>query len=208
MTNPVPGKKITTPYGKPGRLWKTGYHVGADYAAPTGTPIVAAKDGKVLEAKNGVSWGAAYGNAVVVDHGAGLRAIYAHMNKISVKAGQEVKEGEKIGEVGSTGNSTGPHLHLEVRVSPWRYNNKDIDPEALLSGAPRISAKDGKVATAAKTVAAKVPVVSKGKRLNQRLNTIDAKLKKAKNNGNAAKVEKLKERKKNVKEKLIKINKR
>ena len=208
MTNPVPGKRVTTPYGKPGRLWKTGYHVGSDYAAPTGTKIVAAKGGKVLEAKNGVSWGAAYGNAVVIDHGSGLRAIYAHMSKISVKAGQEVEEGQEIGLVGSTGNSTGPHLHLEVRVSPWRYNNKDVDPEALLSGAPRISAKDGKVATAAKTVAAKVPVVSKGKRLNQRLNTIDAKLKKAKKNGNAAKVEKLKERKKNVKEKLIKINKR
>lgn len=141
-TNPVPGKKITTPYGKPGRLWKTGYHVGADYAAPSGTPIVAVKDGKVLEAKNGTTWGAAYGIAAVIDHGDGLRAIYAHMSKIEVKAGDTVKEGQKIGEIGSTGNSTGPHLHLEVRVSPWKYNNKDVDPDALLSGTKPTSAKD------------------------------------------------------------------
>lgn len=201
MTNPVPGKKVTTPYGKPGRLWKTGYHVGQDYAAPTGTKIVAAKDGKVLEAKNGVSWGAAYGNAVVIDHGTGLRAIYAHMSKISVKAGQEVKEGEEIGLVGSTGNSTGPHLHFEVRVSPWRYNNKDVDPEALLSGAPRVSAKDGKVTTAVKTVAAAVPAVSKEKRAVQKVNKLDKKIQKAKAKGNTEKVKALKEKKKNLKKK-------
>jgi murein DD-endopeptidase MepM/ murein hydrolase activator NlpD len=147
MANPVPGKKITTPYGKPGKLWKTGYHVGADYAAPTGTPIVAVKDGKVLEAKNGTTWGAAYGIAAVIDHGNGLRAIYAHMSKVSVKAGDLVKEGQQIGEIGSTGNSTGPHLHLEVRVSPWKYNNKDVDPDALLSGTTPKSAKDGLVAS-------------------------------------------------------------
>lgn len=201
MANPVPGKSVTTPYGKPGKLWKTGYHVGSDYAAPTGTPIVAAKDGKVLEAKNGVSWGAAYGNAVVIDHGSGLRAIYAHMSKITVKAGQDVKEGEKIGEIGSTGNSTGPHLHLEVRVSPWRYNNKDIDPEALLSGAPRISAKDGKVTTAVKTVAASIPAVSKEKRVEQKINKLDKKIEKAKAKGNTDKVKALKDKKKNIKKK-------
>ena len=66
MVNPVPGKKITTPYGKPGKMWKCGYHVGADFAAPTGTPVVACTDGKVLEAKEGVSWGASYGKAIVI----------------------------------------------------------------------------------------------------------------------------------------------
>lgn len=157
MTNPVPGKKITTPYGKPGKLWKTGYHVGADYAAPTGTPIVAVKDGKVLEAKNGVTWGPAYGIAAVIDHGNGLRAIYAHMSKILVKAGDTVKEGQQIGEVGSTGNSTGPHLHLEVRVSPWRYNNKDVDPDALLSGTAPKSAKDSIKSASPATSAAPKP---------------------------------------------------
>jgi murein DD-endopeptidase MepM/ murein hydrolase activator NlpD len=153
-TNPVPGKKITTPYGRPGRLWKTGYHVGADYAAPTGTPIVAVKDGKVLEAKNGTTWGAAYGIAAVIDHGGGIRAIYAHMSKIDVKVGDTVKEGQKIGEIGSTGNSTGPHLHLETRVSPWRYNNKDVDPDVLLNGGPIRSGIAGAPVAASKPTAA------------------------------------------------------
>jgi murein DD-endopeptidase MepM/ murein hydrolase activator NlpD len=141
MKNPVPGYKITTPYGKPGRLWKTGYHVGADFAAPSGKPVVAVKDGKVLEAKNGTSWGSAYGIAVVIDHGDGIRAIYAHLSKSLVKAGDVVVEGEQIGEIGSTGNSTGPHLHLETRVSPWRYNNKDVDPACILEGAAKTSFK-------------------------------------------------------------------
>jgi murein DD-endopeptidase MepM/ murein hydrolase activator NlpD len=163
MANPVPGKKITTPYGKPGRLWKTGYHVGADYAAPTGTPIVAVKDGKVLEAKNKTIWGPAYGIAAIIDHGNGLKAIYAHMSKVLVKAGEVVKEGQKIGEVGSTGNSTGPHLHLEVRVSPWRYNNKDVDPDALLNDGPIKRGPSGVPVAAAKIAAPakKAPVKKK-----------------------------------------------
>ena len=155
MASPIKDKKITTPYGKPGRLWKTGYHVGADYAAPKGTPILAVKDGKVLEAKDKVTWGPAYGIAAVIDHGNGLRAIYAHMSKILVKAGDVVKEGQQIGEVGSTGNSTGPHLHLEVRVAPWRYNNKDVDPDALLNGTPPKSAK-GTIKPAAATAKKKI----------------------------------------------------
>jgi murein DD-endopeptidase MepM/ murein hydrolase activator NlpD len=162
-TNPVPGKKITTPYGKPGRLWKTGYHVGADYAAPSGTPIVAVKDGKVLEAKNGTTWGAAYGIAAVIDHGGGIRAIYAHMSKIDVKTGDTVKEGQKIGEVGSTGNSTGPHLHLETRIAPWRYNNKDVNPDVLLNDGPIKRGPSGAPVAAAKPAAPakKAPVKKK-----------------------------------------------
>jgi murein DD-endopeptidase MepM/ murein hydrolase activator NlpD len=136
MVNPVPGKKITTPYGKPGKMWSCGYHVGVDYAAPTGTPVVACKKGKVLEAKSGVSWGPSYGNAIVIDHGGGVRAVYAHLSKIEVKAGDVVQEGQQIGLVGSTGNSSGPHLHLEARISPFKYTNKDIDPQALIDGAP------------------------------------------------------------------------
>ena len=134
MVNPVPGKKITTPYGKPGKMWKCGYHVGADFAAPTGTPVVACLDGKVLEAKEGVSWGGSYGKAIVIDHGGGYKAVYGHLSKIEVKAGDKVSEGQQIGLVGSTGNSSGPHLHLEVRVSPWKYTNKDVDPAIIIGG--------------------------------------------------------------------------
>jgi murein DD-endopeptidase MepM/ murein hydrolase activator NlpD len=136
LVNPVPGKKITSKYRIPGKHWACGYHTGVDYAAPTGTEVVACKSGKVLEAKSGVSFGPSYGLAVIIDHGDGMRAIYAHLSKIDVKAGDRVRSGDKIGEVGSTGNSTGPHLHLEVRTSPWKYANKDIDPEIIIKHKP------------------------------------------------------------------------
>lgn len=136
MVNPVPGKKITTKYRIPGKHWSCGYHTGVDYAAPTGTEVVACKGGKVLEAKDGVSFGGSYGLAVIIDHGQGMKAVYAHLSKINVKAGDKVKAGQKIGEIGSTGNSTGPHLHLEVRTSPWRYANKDIDPKVIIDFKP------------------------------------------------------------------------
>lgn len=137
VVNPVPGKKITTPYGKEGKMWSCGYHVGADWAAPTGTPVVACKQGKVLEAKEGVSFGPSYGLAIIIDHGQGVKAVYGHLSKIDVKAGDKVGAGQKIGEVGSTGNSSGPHLHLEARVSPWKYTNKDIDPQVLVDFVPK-----------------------------------------------------------------------
>jgi len=142
MASPLPPRfKITTPYKKPGKMWSCGYHVGVDFAAPTGTPVMACKDGKVLEAKEGVSWGPSYGKAVVIDHGDGLRAVYAHLNVIGVKAGDKVTEGQEIGKVGSTGNSSGPHLHLECRLSPWKYTNKDTDPQVLLDGSAKTSLK-------------------------------------------------------------------
>jgi murein DD-endopeptidase MepM/ murein hydrolase activator NlpD len=142
MVNPVPGKKITSKYRIPGKHWSCGYHTGVDYAAPTGTPVVACKFGKVLEAKDGVSFGPSYGLSVIIDHGQGVKAVYAHLSKINVKAGDKVGAGDKIGEIGSTGNSTGPHLHLEARISPWRYANQDIDPQVLIDFEP--AKKDGK----------------------------------------------------------------
>lgn len=87
-------------------------HSGVDFAAPTGTPIFAAAGGVVTVAeKNPV-----YGNMVEVDHGNDLRTRYAHASKLLVKAGDIVKRGQKLAEVGSTGRSTGPHLHFEVHV--------------------------------------------------------------------------------------------
>jgi murein DD-endopeptidase MepM/ murein hydrolase activator NlpD len=138
MGSPVPKKfKITTPYGKPGKMWKIGYHGGVDYACPTGTEIYAARKGKVLEAGTSVTWGPSYGTAVVIDHGKGVRAVYAHLSKTSVKVGEMVKGGQVVGLSGNTGNSSGPHLHLEARVSPWKYGNKDIDPKDLIAEGPK-----------------------------------------------------------------------
>jgi len=133
MASPVPGKKITTPYKQKGKMWKFGYHTGVDYKCATGTDICAAYDGKVLEVGR-VSWGPSYGTAIVVDHGNGFRAIYAHLSKVLVKKGQRIKTGQHIGEAGSTGNSSGPHLHFEVRVAPFRYAPQCfVDPIVLIA---------------------------------------------------------------------------
>ncbi|MDF2925452.1 MAG: hypothetical protein K0R57_4366 [Paenibacillaceae bacterium] len=88
-------------------------HKGIDIAAPKGTPVLSADEGTVILA----SWVSGYGNTVVVDHDNGLVTWYGHMSVISVKEGAAVKRGGKIGEVGSTGDSTGNHLHFEVRAN-------------------------------------------------------------------------------------------
>ncbi len=94
-------------------------HEGIDITAPTGTPIWAAAAGTVIHA----GWLGGYGNLVVVDHGDGLATAYAHASAILVAVGQGVGQGETIALVGSTGNSSGPHLHFEVRV-----NGAAVDP--------------------------------------------------------------------------------
>ena len=87
-------------------------HEGIDFNAETGTPVVAAADGVVLSA----GWQSDFGNMVEVDHGDGLTTRYAHLSRMNAKAGSLVKRGERIGAVGSTGRSTGSHLHFEVRM--------------------------------------------------------------------------------------------
>lgn len=87
-------------------------HDGLDFSAPVGTPVVAAADGVVLSA----SYHPEFGNLIEVDHGDGLLSRYAHLSRMDVAESQIVRRGEKIGAVGSTGRSTGPHLHFEVRM--------------------------------------------------------------------------------------------
>jgi murein DD-endopeptidase MepM/ murein hydrolase activator NlpD len=101
-------------------------HSGADYALAAGTPVAAVADGAVVLA--GDLFFA--GNAVFIDHGNGLISMYFHLRDVTVKSGQNVKQGESIGVVGSTGRTTGPHLHLGVR-----WHNARIDP-AVLFGDP------------------------------------------------------------------------
>jgi hypothetical protein len=118
--NPVPGYKITTPFGKPGS-WAAGYHTGDDYASPIGTKVVATRGG-VVKAKSWSYWGSAYGLHVVVETN-GVRHLYAHLSSAAVNVGQSVSQGQHLGNVGTTGNSTGPHLHYEERTSPYGYGN-------------------------------------------------------------------------------------
>ena len=118
---PISGK-ITSRYGVSSSI-RSSRHTGLDISAKKGTPIKVVADGTVTFAK----YNGSYGNLVKVDHGNGVETWYAHTNKMYVKAGTEVKAGDVIAEVGSTGNSTGPHLHLEIRV-----NGKHINPQLYL----------------------------------------------------------------------------
>ncbi|HEV2767169.1 MAG TPA: peptidoglycan DD-metalloendopeptidase family protein [Acidimicrobiales bacterium] len=94
-------------------------HAGIDLRGSTGTPILAAGEGVVVSA----GWRGGYGNTVIIDHGGSLATLYAHQSQIHVRAGATVRRGQAIGAVGSTGQSTGPHLHFEVRV-----NGTPVDP--------------------------------------------------------------------------------
>ena len=97
-------------------------HTGLDFGAGSGTPIYAANRGRVIF----TGWYGGYGNTVIIDHGGGLTTLYAHQSRLRVSTGQEVALGDRIGDVGTTGYSTGPHLHFETRedgvpVDPMKY---------------------------------------------------------------------------------------
>ncbi len=125
---PVIGGEVTDGYGVRGNPFGGGsaeFHSGQDVAAPRGTPVLAAADGFVSQA--GTQSG--YGQIVVIDHGNGLTTRYGHLSKIEATLGQEIKRGELLGEVGSTGRSTGPHLHYEVRFNDVAVNPRHYLPE-------------------------------------------------------------------------------
>ncbi len=107
---------ISSPYGDRG----SGWHNGVDFAASYGTPIYASRSGTITKTR---SMTTSYGNHVVINHGDGFSSLYAHMDYYVVSEGQYVSQGELIGYVGSTGNSTGPHLHFTVL-----YNGSDVNP--------------------------------------------------------------------------------
>lgn len=117
---------IGTPYHASGSHWSKGYHTGVDFLVPTGTSVQAVEAGQVVTA----GWGGSYGYQVVIRHADGRYSQYAHLSAISVRAGQSVSAGQRIGRSGSTGNATGPHLHFEVRTGPGF--GSDIDPVAYL----------------------------------------------------------------------------
>lgn len=118
LSKPVSGT-ITSRYGRR----SSGYHTGLDIANKTGTPIKPVAKGTVTFA----GWKGSYGNLVIVSHGKGVETYYAHCSKIYASKGQEVSTNDTISLVGSTGNSTGPHLHLELRV-----NGQTVNPQKYI----------------------------------------------------------------------------
>ncbi|MFF0449257.1 M23 family metallopeptidase [Streptomyces sp. NPDC004609] len=123
---PVAGSHVSTAYQANSSLWSSGTHTGVDFRAPAGTSVVSVGAGTVVEA----GWGGAYGYNVVIKMRDGSYTQYGHLSSISVSVGQEVMPGQRIGLAGSTGNSTGPHLHFEVRTDA-EYGS-DISPIAYL----------------------------------------------------------------------------
>ncbi|MFE7904264.1 transglycosylase family protein [Streptomyces albogriseolus] len=117
---------LGTPYHKAGSSWSKGYHTGVDFPVPTGTPVKSVGAGTVVAA----GWEGSFGYQVVVRHTDGRYSQYAHLSAISVRNGQSVGAGQRIGRSGSTGNSSGPHLHFEVRTGPGF--GSDVDPVAYL----------------------------------------------------------------------------
>ncbi|MER6196040.1 transglycosylase family protein [Streptomyces sp. NPDC001586] len=122
---PVTGAVITTDYKRPG-AWAAGFHTGVDFAVPTGTSVKSVTAGTVVSA----GWQGSYGNAVVIRHDDGHYSLYAHLSRASVTTGQKTTGGQEIGLSGSTGNSTGPHVHFEIRTT--NTYNGHTDPLAYL----------------------------------------------------------------------------
>lgn len=130
MTNPVPGYRVTTPYRRAGKWWRAcGWHTGVDFAAPTGTPVVAARPGVTRWRNYGSAFGSRQLAVVCAD---GSEDFYAHMHT-RVPAGRAVAAGDPVGTVGARGNVTGPHLHFErhARAGSWSCTNMR-DPQTSI----------------------------------------------------------------------------
>ncbi len=126
FTAPIAGHPVNSGFGPrrlPGEAGAR-LHQGADYAAPSGAPVLASAPGKVLRTGYDPS---GYGRFVEIQHGEGLTSLYAHLSRVDVRPGDRVDGGEAIGAVGSTGHSTGPHLHFEVR-----RRGRPLNPERVV----------------------------------------------------------------------------
>jgi murein DD-endopeptidase MepM/ murein hydrolase activator NlpD len=128
--DPVKAYKLSASFNQSGGMWQS-THSGQDFAVPSGTKVMAAHGGTVVKAGgNGAGDGPAYGNAIVIKHGNRTYSQYAHLSRIKVKVGQVIKTGQVIALSGNTGNSSGPHLHFEIRTTA-NYGSA-VDPVAFL----------------------------------------------------------------------------
>lgn len=125
LANPAPGRSVTSPFGvrTDPLLGTAALHSGMDFRAPTGMPAKVTAPGVVVKA----GWNGGYGRMVEVDHGNGFATRYGHLSKINVTVGKRLNAGDVVGKTGSSGRSTGPHLHYEIR-----HNGEAIDPLRFL----------------------------------------------------------------------------
>ena len=132
---------LSAGFGEGGGLWSSGEHTGQDFAAPIGTPVAAAGSGTVTVEHP--SWA---GNLVRIDHGGGVETLYAHLSRVDVTSGQTVQAGDPVGLVGDLGNTTGPHLHFEVRL-----DDVPVDPTQVVDvpEAPRPTYTNGELPASA-----------------------------------------------------------
>jgi murein DD-endopeptidase MepM/ murein hydrolase activator NlpD len=151
MGSPIAGKTPSTPYKKLGKWWSKGYHTGVDYAVPVGTDVLAVADGVIDKA----TWGRSYGTQLVQKLDGGW-FIYAHLSSTLVKPGDKVVAGQVIAKSGNTGNSTGPHLHVELRTKSHWSSGTDLDPYLLIGTKKASVAKKAKAKVAAPVVKKKI----------------------------------------------------
>jgi murein DD-endopeptidase MepM/ murein hydrolase activator NlpD len=132
LANPAPGHVVTSPFGvrTDPLLGTAALHSGMDFRAPVGMAAMATAPGTVVRA----GWAGGYGRMVEIDHGNGFSTRYGHLSRILVKVGQTVAAGETIGKTGSSGRSTGPHLHYEVR-----HNGKAVNPLRFLAAGKAVA---------------------------------------------------------------------
>ncbi len=150
-TQPVKGTALTSGYGVRSDPFRgrAAMHAGIDLAAPIGTPIYATADAVV----NRSEWAGGYGNLIELNHGRGIQTRYGHLTRSNVRAGQKVKRGELIGFMGSTGRSTGSHLHYEVRI-----DGKAVNPIPFMEANDLLLAMQRRAQAATSRVAMGGPV--------------------------------------------------
>lgn len=133
MSVPVVNPRVTQAWGRPNPRYKAGRHTGIDFGMPVGTQLNSITEGTVVD----TSFDKSYGNKVVVEYthnGVKYQDWYCHLDKAEVAKGAAVRVGQPIGKSGNTGNSTGPHLHLETRIAPFRYGNDVAHPVLTIPG--------------------------------------------------------------------------
>lgn len=165
MANPVDNPRVTQPWGRPNPRYACKRHTGIDFGMPVGTQLYAIVDGVV----DGVITDKSYGNVLIVGYvvnGVKYQDWYCHLSRVTVTKGQALTAGQPVALSGNTGNSTGPHLHLETRIAPFKYGNDVAHPVLDIPGIiDPMAPADRKVTILQKLTAPVTPAVPKANKI-------------------------------------------